>query len=92
MKTILLATAVALGLSSCAAPATTPWNGDASAATKPPSGVQTAHQAGRFGVFLDLRSPYEGPVTPSWSNPTGEVERGPNGEISLWAPCGCGGS
>jgi hypothetical protein len=76
MKTILLASAVALALSTGAAYAAPSSNADVSTDTKPASGVQTARQFDSIGSV----------VAPSWSNPTGQVERGPNGAISLFAP------
>ena len=90
MKTILLAMLVAL-VSTVAGCAGSAQPGDAPLSASMPSGVQVANNGPGFSAFPALRSPHEGPVYPSWSNPTGEVVRGPHGQISLFAPCGCGG-
>jgi hypothetical protein len=84
IKCILIAAAMALGISACA---TTLPNSDASTDAKPTSGTPTAQRFDSTGTVAPARSPY---ATPSWSNPTGQVERGPHGEISRFAPCDCG--
>jgi hypothetical protein len=93
MKTTLLASAVALGLSTGAAFAAASANGDISTAAKPASGAQTAQQFDSVGTVAPARGRYVAPYgTPSWSNPSRQVERGPNGAISLWAPSIGGGN
>jgi hypothetical protein len=91
MKKIQLAAAVAVVLLSVAGCAGTAQTGDAPFSAGLPSGVRVANNGPGFSAFPALRSPIEGPVYPSWSNPTGQVVRGPHGQISLFAPCGCGG-
>ena len=52
----------------------------------PASGIQTTRQFNSIGTVPAARRPYVRRVAPSWSNPTGQVEHGPNGTISLFAP------
>jgi hypothetical protein len=91
MKTIPLAAVVAVVLLTVAGCAETAQTSAAPFSAGMPSGVQVANNGPGFSPFPALRSPVEGPVYPSWSNPTGQVIRGPHGQISLFAPCGCGG-
>ena len=72
MKTISLAMVVAL-LSTVAGCAGSAQTGDAPFSAGVASGVQVANNGPGYSVFPALRSPHEGPVYPSWSNPTGEV-------------------
>jgi hypothetical protein len=91
-ETTLLASVVALGLSTGAAfAASSSPNGGVSAGAKPPVGVQTAQRFNRIAVVPATRDPYVGTVAPSRSNPTGQVEYGANGTISLYAPTDNGG-
>jgi hypothetical protein len=83
MKIIVLASVVALGLSTGAAFASTLPGGDVSTDA---SGIQTTRQFNSIGTVPAAPRPYVHRVVPSWSNPTGQVERGPNGTISLFAP------
>jgi hypothetical protein len=86
-ETILLASVVALGLSTGAAfAASSSPNGSVSAGAKPPVGVQTAQRFNGIAVVAATRDPYVGTAAPSRSNPTGQVEHGANGAISLYAP------
>jgi hypothetical protein len=82
MKAILLASAVALGLLTGAAFAATPPNGNASTDITLALRAQTAQQLHSIGTVPAERGRY---VDPSWSNPTGQVEYGPHGTISLFA-------
>ena len=86
MKTIMLASAIALGISTGAAFAATLPSGDVSTHTKPTSGVQITQGLNSIGTAPAARRAYVDSVRPSWSNPTGQVEYGPNGTISLYAP------
>jgi hypothetical protein len=87
MKTILLASTVTLAISTCAAFAATSSHGDVSTGTELTSDVQIARQFDGAGAVTAPRGRYVAPYTaPSWSNPTGQVERGPHGAISLFAP------
>jgi hypothetical protein len=87
IRTILTAGAMALGISACVACATTLPDSDVSTDAKPTAGTPTAQRFDSTGAGAPARSPY---ATPSWSNPTGQVVRGPHGAISLYAPCDCG--
>jgi hypothetical protein len=82
MKAILLASAVALGLSTGAAFAAVTPNGDVPAVAKLALRAQTAQQLHSIGTVPAERGIY---TDPSWSNPTGQVEYGPHGTISLYA-------
>jgi hypothetical protein len=87
MKTILLASAVTLAISTGAAFAATSSHGNVSTGTELTSDVQTARQFDSTGAVTGPLGRYAAPyTTPSWSNPTGQVERGPHGAISLFAP------
>jgi len=87
MKTILLASTVTLAISTCAAFAATSSHGDVSTGTELTSDMQIARQFDGAGAVTAPRGRYVAPYTaPSWSNPTGQVERGPHGAISLFAP------
>jgi hypothetical protein len=86
MKAILLAAAVAVGLSSCAAPSASPPKGALSTDAKPATGGDTTQLFRTMDTVPAGRGPYIGIVTPSRSNPTGQVQYGPHGEISLFAP------
>ena len=79
MRIILLTGAVALGLSTGAALAETLPYGIVPTAAKPAPSAQTALWFDSVGTVAPARGRY---VTPSWSNPTGQVVRGPNGAIS----------
>jgi hypothetical protein len=81
MKSILLASAVALGLSSAAAFAAT--DGYLYPGPMPATGPQVTQQSTNTGVGL-----YGTQTRP---NPTGQTVYGPHGEISLWAPDSTGG-
>jgi hypothetical protein len=83
MKKILLASAVAIGLSMGAVYAATPPNEDVPTGAKPALHAQTMQQLHSIGTVPAVRGIYG---DPSWSNPTGEVEYGLNGTISLFAP------
>ena len=87
MKAFLLASAVALGLSTGVAFAATPPNRDAPTGPMLASRAENAQQVHSIGTVPALRGIY---VDPSWSNPTGQVEYGPNGTISLFAASGGG--
>jgi hypothetical protein len=82
MKTILLASAVALGLSTGAAFAATPPNGNAPTDITLALRAENAQQFHSIGTVPSERGIY---TDPSWANPTGQVEYGPNGTISLFA-------
>ena len=82
MKAILLASAVALGLSTGAAFAAVTPNGNVPAVAKLALRAQTAQQLHSIGTVPAERGLY---ADPSWSNPTGQVEYGPHGTISLYA-------
>jgi hypothetical protein len=86
MKAILLAAAVTLGLSSCAALSASPLKGAVSTDNKPATGGKTTQLFNTMETAPAGRGPYIGIVTPSRSNPTGQVQYGPHGEISLFAP------
>ena len=86
MKTIVLASTLALGLSTGAAFASTLPSGDVSTDAALASGMQTTQQFSSIGTVPGARHPYVRRVAPSWSNPTGQVEYGPRGTISLFAP------
>ena len=83
MRTILLTSAVALGLSTGAALAETLPDGNIPAGAKPAPSAQTAPRLDSIGTVTPARGRY---VTRSWSNPTGQVVRGPNCAISLYIP------
>jgi hypothetical protein len=83
MKKILLASAVAIGLSIGAVHAATPPNGDVSTGAKLALRAQTTQQLHGIGTVPAVRGIY---ADPFWSNPTGQVEYGPNGTVSLFAP------
>jgi hypothetical protein len=78
MKTILLAGAVALGLSSGAAFAATQSNGYLYPGPMPAMGAQATQQSTDTSIGL-----YRAQTRP---DPTGQTVYGPHGEISLWAP------
>jgi hypothetical protein len=86
MKANLLASAVALGLSTGAALSASPPNGALSTDAKPAIGGQTAQLRNSMDAVPAGRVPYIGIVAQSRSNPTGHVQYGPHGEISLFAP------
>jgi hypothetical protein len=87
MRTILLTGAFALGLSTGGALAGTLPSGSVPTDAKPTPSVQTALWFDSIGAVAPARGRYVVPyVTPSWSNPTGQLVRGPNGAISLYAP------
>jgi hypothetical protein len=83
MKTILFASAVALGLSTGAAFAMASPSGDVPTQAKLAVHAETAQQSHSVGTVPALRGIYS---KPSWSNPTGQVEYGPNNTISLFGP------
>jgi hypothetical protein len=83
MKTILFATAVALGLSTGAAFATASPSGDVPTQAKLAFHAETAQQFHSIGTVPAMRGIYS---DPSRSNPTGQVEYGPNNTISLFGP------
>jgi hypothetical protein len=83
MRTILFASAVALGLSTGAAFATASPSGDVPTQAKLAFHSETAQQFHSFGTVPALRGIYS---KPSRSNPTGQVEYGPNNTISLFGP------
>jgi hypothetical protein len=86
-ETILLASAVALGLSTGASfAASSSPNVSVSAGAKPPVGVQTAQRFNGIAEVPATRDPYVGTVAPSGSNPTGQVVYGATGTISLYTP------
>ena len=91
MKTVVLASAVALGLSTGAAFATTSTSGDVSTDATPTSCLQTARRFNSVGTLPVARQSHVRRVAPSWSNPTGQLVRGRNGAISLYAPTDNGG-
>jgi hypothetical protein len=92
MKTILLAGAVALGFSTGVARAEVLPDGNIPTDAKQALNAQTAPRFESVGPVAPARGPYVAPhVTPSWSNPTGQVVRGPNSAISLYAPADNGG-
>lgn len=82
MKTILFASAVALGLSTGAAFAATS-GGYIELSAMPATGGQVAQQLANTGASSSGIGSY---ITQSRPNPTGETEYGPHGAISLWAP------
>ena len=80
MKTMLLASAVAFGLSTGAAfAATSPTGSTAMQAV----GAQSTQQLATTGTAGSGFSSY---ATRSLPNPTGQTVYGRNGAISLWAP------
>jgi hypothetical protein len=81
MKKILLASAVAIWLSIGAVYAATPQNGDVPTGAQLALRAQTAQQLHSIGTVPAVRGIY---ADPSWSNPTGQVEYGPDGTISLF--------
>jgi len=83
VKKILLASAVTIGLSIGAVYAATPPNRDVPTGAKPALRAQTTQQLHSIGTVPAVLGIY---ADPSWSNPTGQVEYGPNGTISLFAP------
>jgi hypothetical protein len=83
MKTILFASAVALGLSTGAAFATASPSGDVPTQANLAFHAETAQQFHSIGTVPALRGIYS---DPSRSNPTGQVEYGPNNTISLFGP------
>ena len=86
-ETILLASVVALGLSTGSAfAALSSANGSVSAGAKPPVGVQTAQRFNGIAIVPATSNPYVVTAAQSRSNPTGQVEHGANGTISLFAP------
>ena len=84
-ETVLLACVVALGLSTGAAFAASSANGVVLTDAKAATGVQTAQRFNSIAAVPAARGHY-GSVTPSRSNPTGQVEYSRNGSISLFAP------
>jgi hypothetical protein len=78
MKTVVLASAVALGLSTVGALAATP-----SFHAMPATGGQSVQQSTTTGTTGAGFSAY---ATHTLPDPTGQTEYGPHGEISLWAP------
>jgi len=88
MKTILLASAVALGLSTAATFAASPSGGYVYSPAMPALGGVATQQSAN----TDTQGPGFGAyITRSRPNPTGQTEYGPQGEISLWAPDLSGG-
>jgi hypothetical protein len=83
MRTILLTSVVALGLSTGAALAETLLDDNIPTDAKPAPRPQAAPRFGSVGTVAPARGRY---VTPSWSNPTGQVVRGLNCAISAYAP------
>jgi hypothetical protein len=86
MKTIVLAGDVMLALLTGAAFASTSPSEDVSTDAMLASGIQTTQQFNSIGTVPAACRPYVRTVAPSWSNPTGQVEHGPSGTISLFAP------
>jgi hypothetical protein len=83
VKKILLASAVTIGLAIGAVYAATPPNRDVPTGAKPALRAQTTQQLHSIGTVPAARGIY---ANPSSSNPTGKVEYGPNGTISLFPP------
>jgi hypothetical protein len=83
MNKILLASAVEIGLSIGAVYAATPPNGHVPTGARLAMRAQTTQQLHSIGTVPAVRGIY---ADPSWANPTGQVEYGPNGTISLFAP------
>jgi len=86
MKMIMLASAIALGLSTGGAFAATSSNDDAVTTRNQAGDVHTAQQFDSVGTVSTGRTGF---ATPSWSNPTGRIES--NGTISLYPPDSIGG-
>jgi hypothetical protein len=92
MRTILLPGAVALGLSTGVALAEVLPDSNIPTDAKQALNAQTAPRFETISTVAPARDRYLAPyVTPSWSNPTGQVVRGPNGAISLYASTDNGG-
>jgi hypothetical protein len=92
MRTILLTGAVALGLSTGIALGEVLPDGNILTDAKEALNAQTAPRFESIGTVASVRGRYVAPyVAPSWSNPTGQLVRGPNGAISLYAPTDNGG-
>lgn len=87
MKTMLFASAVALGLSTGAAFAATS-GGYIESDAMPATSGQVAQQQANTGATSSGIGSY---VTRSMPNPTGQTEYGAHGAIALWAPDMVGG-
>jgi hypothetical protein len=90
MKTILFAGAMALGLSTGAAFASTSSGGYLDAPAMPAASAQAVQQhPANTGEARSGIATYA--TTRTRPNPTGQTQYGPHGEISLWQPDATGG-